>query len=123
MNDKDKQLYEEIMKEFNELCSEELSFDDHQRMITTLVWNSKGFKNKPAFQKEPFITNTPASVIKGYYEYSGGSEHVVEEYAEELYRQCKDEIKDKCLEQIFQHHKSNEEMEQRISKINNHAQG
>ena len=123
MNDKDKRLYEEIMKEFNELCSEELSFDDHQRMITTLVWNSKGFKNKPAFQKEPFITNTPAGVIKGYYEYSGGSEHVVEEYAEELYRQCKDEIKDKCLEQIFHHHKSNEETEQHISKINNHAQG
>ena len=123
MNDKDKQLYKEIMKEFNELCSEELSFDDHQRMIWTLVCNSKGFKNKPSFQKEPFITNTPASVIKGYYEYSGGSEHVVEEYAEELYRQCKDEIKDGYLERIFNHHKENEETKQNISVIYNYAEG
>lgn len=123
MNDKDKQLYKEIMKAFNDLCFKELSFGDHQQMVWTLVINSKGFKNKPPYQKEPFITNTPAGVIKGYYEYSGGSEYAVGEYAEALYRQCKDEIKDKCLEQIFQYHKSNEEMEQRISKINNHAQG
>ena len=123
MNDKDKQLYKEIMKKFNDLCFEELSFADHQRMISTLVCNSKGFKNKPPYQKEPFVTNTPAGIIKGYYEHSDGSEYAVEEYAEELYRQCEDEIKDKCLEQIFHHHESNEAIEQRISKINNAAQG
>lgn len=123
MNDKDKQLYKEIMKVFNGLCFKELSFDDHQRMISTLVYNSKGFKNKPSYQKEPFVTNTPAGVIKGYYEFSGGSECAVEEYAEALYRQCEDEIKDGYLERIFNHHKANEEIEQRISKINNYAQG
>ena len=123
MKEKDKQLYEEIMKRFNDLCTEELSFDDHQRMVWTLVNNSKGFKNKPPYQKEPFITDTPAGVIKGYYEYSGGSECSIEEYAEELYRQCKDEIKDGYLEEIFNRHKSNAEFEQHIRRINNHAQG
>ena len=123
MNDKDKQLYKEIMKLFNDLCFKELSFDDHQRMITTLVYNSKGFKNKPPYQKEPFVTNTPDGVIKGYYEYSGGSEYAVAEYAEALYRQCKDEIKDGYLERIFNHHKATEEVEQRINVINNYAEG
>ena len=123
MNDKDKQLYEEIMKAFNDLCFKELSFDDHQRMVWTLVINSKGFKNKPPYQKEPFITDTPAGVIKGYYEYSGGSECAVEEYAETLYRQCKDEIKDGYLEMIFNYHKENEETKQSNSVIHNYAEG
>ncbi|MBR1988539.1 MAG: hypothetical protein IKA36_05865 [Clostridia bacterium] len=123
MNDKDEQLYKEIMKRFNDLCAEELSFYDHERMICTLVSNSKGFKNKPPYQKEPFVTNTPAGIINGFYEYNDGSEYAVEEYVDALYRQCEDEIKDRYLEQIFHQHKSNEEMEQRISKINNHAQG
>lgn len=109
MNDKDKQLYEEIMKRFNDLCFENLSFDDHQRMVWTLVCNSKGFKNKPPYQKEPFVTDTPAGIIKGYYEYSGGSEYTIEEYVDELYRQCEDEIKDRYLEEIFNRHKANEE--------------
>lgn len=116
MNDEDKQLYEEIMKRFNDLCFE-LSFDDYQRMIQTLVSNSKGFKNKPPYQEEPFVTNTPAGIIKGYYEYSGGSEYAVEEYVDELYRQCEDEIKDKCLEEIFYQHESNEK-EQRYLQRN-----
>ena len=123
MSDKDKRLYEEIMKAFNDLCFKELSFDDHQRMIWTLVINSKGFKNKPPYQKEPFVTNTPAGIIKGYYECSGGSKYAVAEYAEALYRQCKDEIKDRYLEEIFQHHKANEEVEQRTSVIHNYAEG
>lgn len=122
MNDKDKQLYKEIMKAFNDLCFEKLSFEDHQRMIWALVINSKGFKNKPPYQKEPFVTNTPAGVIKGYYEYSGGSEYAIAEYAEALYRQCKDEIKDGYLEMIFRYHKTNEEAKQ-SSVIHNHAQG
>ena len=109
MNDKAKQLYKAIMKEFNELCSEELSFDDHQRMLDTLIHNSEGFKNKPAYQKEPFITNTPASVIKGYYEYvdpcnESGFGLAIEEYAEELYRQCRDEIKSNLLQSTVKHH-------------------
>lgn len=123
MSDKDKQLYKEIMKKFNDLCFNELSFDDHERMIWTLVTNSKGFKNKPPYQKEPFVTNTPAGVIKGYYEYSGGSEYAVGEYAEALYHQCKDEIKDEYLERIFNHHKANEETKQRIRVIHNFAEG
>ena len=124
MNDKDKQLYEEIMKAFNDLCFKELSFDDHQRMIWVLVNNSEGFKNKPPYQKEPFVTNTSAGVIKGYYEYSGESEYAVAEYAETLYHQCKDEIKDGYLERIFFHHKANEEAEQRGSRvIHNYAEG
>lgn len=123
MNDKDKQLYEEIMKAFNDLCFKELSFDDHQRMIWVLVNNSEGFKNKPPYQKESFITNTSAGVIKGYYEYSGESEYAVAEYAETLYHQCKAELKDEFLEMIFYHHGENEESENRTSKIHNYAEG
>ena len=107
MNDKAKQLYKAIMKEFNELCSEELSFDDHQKMLDTLIHNSEGFKNKPAYQKEPFITRTPDGVVKGYHEYIGScaeNELAIEEYAEELYRQCKDEIKSNLLQSTVKHH-------------------
>ena len=108
------------MKRFIDLCFEELSFDDSQRMLQTLVSNSKGFKSKPSYQKEPFVTDTPAGVIKGYYEYSGGSKYAEEEYAEELFRQCKDEIKDGYLEKLFHHHKTNE---QYSNVIHNYAQG